>query len=314
MLMNLPPNRAVILRNTRCLYCGTPMERDEQTRDHVIGRRFVPKGKLAANWNLIVNACRKCNNAKSSLEDDIAAITLQPDLWGRYGHEDAAAIEEARHRAEKSISRRTRKPVGQSEETVTLKSELGPGVSFSFNFTSPPQIEEDRAFELARLHLMALFYMQSYNPETRQGGYWLHGFHPVLAVRREDWGNPIMRDFTAATADWEWRLHAVTADGFFKALTRLHPNGTTWAWAIEWNHSMRLIGFFGELGPAQTLADTFARPQIHTVHEAPGEMLRYARETPLLEADDTLFTPPPEAEYAAVSEQGEPAKEPVAGS
>ena len=42
----------------------------------MIGRRFVPKGKLNNQWNLIVRVCIKCNNKKSDLEDDISAISM----------------------------------------------------------------------------------------------------------------------------------------------------------------------------------------------------------------------------------------------
>lgn len=79
----LAPDRAIVLRNVACVYCGTSLTKETTTRDHVIGRRFVPKGKFAARWNLIINACEPCNNGKAELEDDISAITLQPDLWGR---------------------------------------------------------------------------------------------------------------------------------------------------------------------------------------------------------------------------------------
>lgn len=294
-LMELRPNRAIHLHNTRCAYCGDGITPENKTQDHVIGRRFVPKGKLNANWNLIVNACRPCNNRKSDLEDDIAAITLQPDLWGRFGHEDAAAIEEARRKAANSFSRRTGKKVGDSHETTTLTGKFGPGITFNFNLTSPPQIDRERAFELARMHLVAMFFMQTYAKDTKQGGWWLHGYHPVLMVRREDWGNPIMRGFMEATRDWEWRLHAVTADGFFKAWTRIHPDGKYWAWAVEWNRSHRLIGFFGEREPAQALVDTFPKPKSETIYEGPGRFIRITPETPLPESEDTLFMPPPEA-------------------
>ncbi len=287
-----PANRAVVLKNVRCAYCGGALMNSNTTRDHVVGRRFVPKGKLNGQWNLIVNACQQCNNKKSDLENDIAAITLLPDLTGRFPHDDAAAMEEARRRAPKAVSRRTRKPVQQSNERQKLKGSLGSGIGVTFDFVSPPQIDEDRAFELARLHLTALFFMRTYNHETGHGGWWLHGFHPVLFVRREDWGSPIMRSFSAAIDGWDWRLHAVTADGFFKAATRRHPSAECWAWAIEWNHSHRLIGFFGERDAAQEIVNSFQHQRMHAIYEAPNQPLRYSRDTPLPEADDTLFEAP----------------------
>lgn len=290
----LPENRAIVLKNRRCAYCGVPLTDEIRTKDHVIGRRFVPKGKLNGQWNLILNACRPCNNKKSDLEDDIAAITLSPDPSGRHAHDDAAAIEEVRRRSAKSISRKTRKPVQESQESLNIKAHLGPGIALDINYTAPPQIDETRAFELARLHLTAFFFFQTYNAETQEGRWWVQGFHPVLMVRWEDWGNPVMRGIMAQIEDWEHRLHALTADGFFKVMTRRHPSAECWVWAIEWNRSHRLVGFFGKREPAQKIVDACPPRQRFTVFERPGQSLHYSPETSLPEADDTLFKVPPE--------------------
>src|SRR6266852_1995241 len=77
----LPNNKATKLANITCVYCGRE-ETSEQplTDEHVVGRRFVPKGSFATGWALIARACEDCNNEKSDLEDDISAITLIPDL------------------------------------------------------------------------------------------------------------------------------------------------------------------------------------------------------------------------------------------
>jgi hypothetical protein len=69
----------ILLRNLNCIYCGNPFDDDSgvrKTREHVIGRSFVPRGSLENQWNLIANACESCNRSKSALEDDISAITL----------------------------------------------------------------------------------------------------------------------------------------------------------------------------------------------------------------------------------------------
>jgi hypothetical protein len=239
-LIEMAPERPRALDNRACVYCGSTLTAANISREHVIGRRFVPKGKLHGAWNLILNACRTCNSRKADLEDDISAITLQPDPWGRYGHDDAGAIEDARRKANNARSRRTRKPVKDSQEQIRLNGSLGPGINPSFQFTAPPQIEDERAFELARLQLMAFFYMQTYSRETRRGGYWLHGYHPVMTTIRGDWGNPVMRAFMATIEKWDCRLVTITADGFFKLITRRHPSAETWAWAVEWNQSRRL--------------------------------------------------------------------------
>lgn len=91
--------------------------------------------------------------------------------------------------------------------------------------------------------------------------------------------------------DNTFRLHLVTADGFFKATTRRHPDANLWSWAFEWNCSTRLIGFFGD----RTLAETIVRkwpPEVRKViYDRPGDSLYYSSEIPPREEDDTLFDP-----------------------
>jgi hypothetical protein len=60
-----------------------------------VSKKLVPKGKLDRQWNLIVRACRDCNRRKSALEDDISAITMQPDTLGIHAVDDIVLIREA---------------------------------------------------------------------------------------------------------------------------------------------------------------------------------------------------------------------------
>lgn len=46
---------------------------------------------------------------------------------------------------------------------------------------------------------------------------------PFPPLRRADWGNDQLKSFTAETAAWEHRVHAITADGYFKIAIRKHP-------------------------------------------------------------------------------------------
>ena len=285
----MPPNAPVRLLNVTCVYCGAALADGSGTKEHVIGRRFVPKGKLDGNWNLIVNACAPCNGKKSDLENDISAITMQPDAFGRHGHDDATGASEAARKAQNAISRRTKKPVKDSHERMNIKMPLGPGASVSFGFTAPAQLDEGRVFELARLQLMGFFYLITYNDSTQRGGYWIGGFYPVMVTHRADWGNPVQRAFAEAVADWEPRVLASNADGFFKVLVRRHPGADCWSWALEWNHSHRVIGFFGDEQAARDIAASFPHLKLQTAAQGPGHTLRFRTETALDPEEDKLF-------------------------
>src|SRR5438309_1023751 len=87
-----PINRAKVLRNIQCVYCGCAFGEQKPTADHVIARNLVPSGSFEANdWNLIVNACASCNNLKSDLENEISAVTLQPGIGE--AHDDTTLAE-----------------------------------------------------------------------------------------------------------------------------------------------------------------------------------------------------------------------------
>ena len=178
---------------------------------------------------------------------------MQTDAWGRHAASDTTLAMEAARKARNSISRRTGKAVKDSSGKIDIKGTLAPGVEFTFNLTSPPQIESNRIYELARMQLMAFFYWITYNHETKKGGFWLGSFFPVLEAIRLDWGNPVHKAFMDAVVNWEPRVLAIGADGFFKAIIRRHPAAVCWSWALEWNHKYRIVGFFGEIEPARAL-------------------------------------------------------------
>lgn len=283
----LDHKRVIRLRNGTCPFCGARLESLPSDEDHVIGRRFVPKGVLKASWNLVVRACKKCNGMKSTLEDDISAITMQPDAYGQAARNDARLLAEAERKAA-STSRRTRKPVGRSQETIGMEAPLFGG-RFRFNGTAPPQIDDDRAFELARMQLAAFFYWITFNKESGLGGFWPDGFHPVMSVRRADWGNVLMRGFADHVASWEPRVLATAAEDYFRVAIRRHPEAETWSWALEWNSSFRLIGFFGAREPAQAVVDGLPHPEVVDIPSSPTSGFRYRVEVSLPDDDDQLF-------------------------
>jgi hypothetical protein len=286
-LKELPSNKAVILLNETCAYCGEDITSDSD-EDHVIAKRFVPKGKLNNQWQLVVRAHKRCNTEKSDLEDDISAIIMQPNAFGIHADDDPVLASEAARKRAKSISRRTGKPVAMSREEFKCEVPFG-SATFTFGFTSPPQVACERIYTLARLQLMAFFYFITYNQETRRGGFWQGGFHPLLAVPKSDWGNPILRAFMDTVLRWEPRFIGIGAEGFFKAVIRHHPEAACWSWGLEWNKNYRIVGFFGERGPAQAVVDTFPAITRQSIPQGTHQHIRYRMESELNADKDTLF-------------------------
>ncbi|PWE30570.1 hypothetical protein DDZ14_14860 [Maritimibacter sp. 55A14] len=275
-----------------CPYCACDLTAKPVTKEHVLGRRFVPKGKLNGHWNLIVNACGPCNNRKADLENDISAITLHPEHGETHLDYDDAAKEEALRKAAKAISRRTKKPVKDSHENMKLHVPFGPNGKFSFNFTSPPQIDKDRAFELARLQLAGFFNWITYQQDEERGYWWTGGYHPLIMVRRADYGNKIIADFADAVLEWEPRILGHTAEGFYRVCVRRHPGAECWSWAMEWNGSTRLVGFLGDREVVKVVVDRLGPLQMHHHDLGNGDFMRYRTEVPLADKDDKLFALP----------------------
>ena len=161
-------DRPVLLPNALCPYCHKGLTRQSRTKEHVIGRRFVPKGSLDRCWNLIGWSCRACNVRKSDLEDDISAITLSGHAGSGLASADPGLLQEVTRKAQRSVSRRTGGPVGRSTEQLQLHGELGLG-RVAITFTAPPQIDDARAFELARLQLAGFFHFLTFREEERRG-------------------------------------------------------------------------------------------------------------------------------------------------
>jgi len=286
-----PINKVVQLKNATCPYCGWPFsDALPFTKEHVVGRKFVPNGTLHGMPNLLLRACSPCNGAKSDLEDDLSVISMHPDAAGRYAVDDARLRDAVQRKANKAVSRRTRKPVAAGEPPIVIKGMMGPSVSMTFTMQGPPQADDNRLFALARAQLMGFFYWLTYQPAEARGSWWAGDYVPLLAIRRADWGNPQLHWFEAHTKAWVGRLIFVTADGFYKVwIRRASETIPVWAWAMEWNHNFRLAGFFGDPVAIQTHVEAMPALKLDTLHESPGRSLRMRLDTPLAEADDTLF-------------------------
>lgn len=224
----LSPYQLDTLDNEICPYCGTLLGIDA-TEDHVIGRRFVPIGTLHRSGNVRLKSCPSCNNHKKSrLENDISAITMQPDAWGGLACDDKVLRAESSRKIS-SESRLTGKPVSKSAVEEIVNISFNPQVNFSFRYGGPPQLHPERVFELARLQLCGFAYWMSFDKKQRRGK-WLPGvFKPLQFAYRGDWGNPAMLAFMNLVADWTDGLVAVFADGFFKVAIRQDPTSPCWS-------------------------------------------------------------------------------------
>lgn len=282
------------LRNVVCVYCGVRLTDGNSTKEHVVGRRFVPLGKLDGQWNLIVGACSPCNTRKSDLEDDIAAVSMQPDVFGRYAVADEALVATAKRKAERSTSRKTKKPVKESQARLAVSGQLSPALTADFSFTGPPQIDDHRIFELARHHVMAFFFLITYDRKTERGWWWPGEFMPILHARRSDWGNVSWIGFMQNVYPWDMRVQAAIADDFFRCSIRKHPQAECWSWALEWNQQHRIAGFLGDRSAAQSIVDAIPPEQVTTVFNEPGRFLRFRHDVPLAEQADIMFAHPDE--------------------
>jgi hypothetical protein len=289
-LVHLPANKAILLDNCICAYCGTDINKQTRTKEHVVGRLFVPKGKFNNQWNLILWVCGPCNNYKAELENDLSAITMQPDAAGRYAQNDPALHSEAQRKAKNATNRRTKKLVKDSIEKMKVEVPLGPGATATFSFIAPPQPDQHRIFDLARLQLLAFFYFITFNRDTKRGWWWPGEYLPVMQTPRGDWGNVVHRAFMDRVLTWEPRFLGSSADGYFKIVIRRHPGADCWSWALEWNHQYRIIGFLGDRAAAEAVHSTFPPLPLKTLPQGSGQYLRSRMEVPLEETADKMFT------------------------
>lgn len=276
------------LQNLTCPFCATELQ-DGGTKEHLIGRRFVPKGKLDRSWNLIVRACEACNRRKGDLEDDLSAITMHPDAFGKFAADDVTLREEAARKASGSFSRRTGRPVAKSLTEMEVTGKLG-WADLTFNLVGPPQPDADRLAELANLHVNGLAYHLTYDSQTRRG-YWFAGKGVLVNdAPRRDWGNSLQRSYVRLVGPWEPVLLRVAAEGYFKAVFRQDRETRVIAWALEWNRARRIIGFRGPADAVDGFVDELEPPTLTELPRTePGVVTRVREEVPLRPEEDRLF-------------------------
>ncbi|MFY9289451.1 MAG: hypothetical protein WAP03_01930 [Methylorubrum rhodinum] len=273
------------LHNVACIYCGDPLIKGENcSKEHVVGRNFVPKHEMLGQWNIVALACISCNNIKANLEDDISAITLIPEMGEN--HEDIALASISMRKSHGARSRKTNKPVYESSMEREINLRMGHNALSSFGLIAPPQIAPDRAELLASFHAQGFFYFLSYDEESRSGGYILNHTKIVNIAGRPDWGNQIQISFARLASGWPQRISTSTANGFFNIAIRKDPSHSAlWSFAVEWNKSFRIIGFFGETERSQIYVDSFGS----FVWKNISPTLRIREEIPIKDEDDILF-------------------------
>lgn len=295
-----------IAGNVQCPYCGRLLDEGpetQRTEDHVVGRKFVPKGYLENEWNLIVDSCEDCNRQKGRLESGISCMShmsfgsgpeygddVVKDVRRKLGTKDPGTgrIRGATHPS-------TGKPVADSFGEHKLTGKLGPA-TMTFSLISPPQDGEKEA-ELAGFQVQAFFYLISnYNPddpaksraysktETRYLATDL--IQPIFVLRRSGFGHEVAMELTRRTLGWEQVCWIPTARGHFKAIMRRAEDA--YFWAVEWNKNARVIGLIRKkdqpcavLGGLAELAGATSKP-------LSGEW-RYRKEIALPEDQDILF-------------------------
>lgn len=230
------------LNNLTCPYCGNRLTQDNISIEHVIGRRFVTKKSLENQWNLILNACKDCNNAKADLEDDISSITLINKENQSYSTEEKEYL---RRKINNSLSRRTGKKISESKEEINANF-LGLNFKMSVGMICNPQIDFDRASLLAQLQLMAFVYNINYDNILKFGHHWTGEYKALFSSFESDWGNNIFLEFLTQTKDWNDYFFKLTAHDYYKCRIKQFYNKNCFSWIIEWNKSYRIIGFFGD--------------------------------------------------------------------
>lgn len=288
LLRNIRRNQSVRLKNLTCPYCGVDINKENNSKDHVIGRKFVPVGSFENQWNLIVQACKCCNNKKSDLEDDISALTLNICI-NDVEVLSESAMHKTKSKIEKCISRQTNTSIKNSSIHKKISQTLNQNVEIKFNYQAPAQLNDERCFELARYHLMAFFYLISFDDKTMKGHFWPEGFYPTFQAPYSDWGNIQQLQFMNSISEWQPKFLGITANGFFKIIIRKHPSVSCWAWALEWNKSYRLVGFFGCQRTAQELVNKIPNIQWHCLNNKHGMTQYYRAEEELSDIDDILF-------------------------
>lgn len=294
-----------IAGNVQCPYCGRLLDEPETERseDHVIGRKFVPKGYLENEWNLIVDACLDCNREKGRLEGGISTMShLSVGRGPEYGDDVIDDLRRKLGEEDPSTGRRrgathpaTGRPVADSFAEHKVSGSFG-AARMSFSFVGPPQDAGAEA-ELAGFQVQGFFYLISnYDPSdparsrafSKDQSRWLptDDIQPIFGLRRSGFGHEVAMELTRRTLGWEQMCWVPTARGHFKAIMRRGDGA--FFWAVEWNKNARVIGLIRKKDQPCVVLDGLAELAEATSKPMSGGW-RYRKEVTLTDEEDILF-------------------------
>jgi hypothetical protein len=135
-------------------------------------------------------------------------------------------------------------------------------------------------------HLQAFFYFVTYDESARSRFFNDLGW--VNHARRSDWGNALQRGFADFVSSWHLCVQAIGAEENFKIAIRRDPSGADLcSFALEWNKSLRSIGFLGDRARAQMHFDHLPALEFQQI----GAKRRMRLQVQLDPKGDRLFPP-----------------------
>jgi len=296
-IYNLQKNQPVVWyhqdptkSNKYCLYCGSVVGKGAETdsnKEHLIGRKFVPKGKFdeGKEFNFIFRSCRKCNQNKAKLERHVSSVTI---------FNSSARLKDAD--VNKVAIRKGNKDY-HPDKTGTLIKNSDDKFEFSFgkfirlDAISPPQFNQDYVSELASYHIQGLFSLiTSKNPSIAIGTRLLRRDYisTFNFYHKQDWGNQQLLEISKRVIKWDCPARLVTADGFFKAILKINRNDQDWFWALEWNKYLRVIGSISISKTGLNIFDRLPQLEWKYLNKSDNQIFRYREDIPLTN-EDYLF-------------------------
>ncbi len=274
--------------NQYCPYCGVFVGLGSEVpsdKEHLIARRFVPKGSLEGGaFNFIFRSCKVCNNRKASAERHVSSVTLY-NSPGRA--EDARVDEIARRKASQDFHPDKKGVrIEDASDRHSTAFQIGP-MSVRFGFVSPPRLNDDEARVLACCHVKALFALLTTSdcrvkeacrivPATQVHFFGRYG--------HGDWGNARLAAITHRVQSWPCYGNIATANGYFRAILR--RDDKWWFWALEWNRSVRVIGAIASENEVPDIFRDLPKLKWMALPDGSGRM---REETPLGDVPDTVF-------------------------